>query len=833
MWNPFTGIGTPFFADVQQTSLSLSNIIYLLFGTALGANIFHILQLSLAGFFMYLYINEVLRKRYVGIIVGVIFAFSSMIGGGRIEHTTIITTIVFFPLILFFLERYKSTKREKYIVFSSIAMAIHFLSGFTQIVLYYDIVFFVYFIYICYQLKYSIRTILVKLFKWVLPYLLLIAVQLLPTLQLMRQSGRGEVSFEFFSLLSYDLRILLMMLFPYGYLDNIEPLGAYASSGIDIEIYIGIIPVIYLMYSMIFHFKDKFIQLISGIMVFAFFYGMAPNIPYISKVVYSIPIIGSFRVSARMLSVFLICGLILFGYTLSKLNDKIEIKRLIKFSGLFTIIILFCAFVLISAFSQSAIPPEISSHYTWNSGVFLPVIYLCCVNLVGLVILYFANSKKYASYLIIGLICVITVVDVGKYSILNNTNSSKDALRDNNPQNVQSLISNTPFYRSFALLQSPEQYYDNQINIAKIQRNLLSESMFYNSYITFIDQKLNNFNIAETVVYPSTVNSLDSRNDLISMMSIRYILDAWNQGVSSSIVTDEVEKQILSESELILLNNESQLSVKAYPVTLEPNSAYKVDITMSVSDSPQLFYVDFYSDTYDDPKQDGTFGNFSSEISEYTTVIQTGDEVPSDGVNFRIISQSATDINIKKITIDKLKVTKDTYQKVLSEDGIDVYENTNAKPILFVPKYVKSVDSYNLLYDNERIERLDENSFIKDFNHDMDLTRVNSEITNIVQKYNSISAVITSDDDTFINHSQLSYPGWKAYVDGVQVPIYNVNNLIQGTEVPAGTHQISFVFDPEDVKIGAILSLSGVVLCLYYLYYESIRTWLKRKKGDV
>ncbi|MNW42343.1 Bacterial membrane protein YfhO [compost metagenome] len=830
LWNPFVALGTPFLSDVQQTVFSPFNLIYLVFDTIIGFNFTHILQLTFAGFFMFLYINELFGKKNIGVIIGFIFAFSSMIGGARIDHTVIISTIIFCPLILFFLERYKSTGKDKYLVYSSIGMAIQFLSGFTQIVIYFDIVYFVYFIYVSRFLKFNLKMILTKLIKWLAPYILLCAVQWIPTLQLMGQSNRDAVSYEFFSVLAYDLRILFMMIFPYGYLSSYEPFGSYASSGVDIEIYIGIVPLIYLLYAIVYHYKDKFVKLISIIMIGTFIFGMAPNIPYLGKLIYSIPIIGSFRVSARVISIFLICGLILFGYTLSKLNKKEEIIKLFKFSAFLTIIVLSNVYILKSTFSQPSIPAEISVHYALKGEVFLNVIILCFVNLIGLGLLCYRSNKGNLRQAILLILCIATIIDVGKYSIIKGTTPSDNILNDHTPQKVQKLIKEDGLnYRSFAMIDSSEQVYDDQMKIAKLQRNMIQKQMFFNSYMTFYDEKYKNYNINETLLYPSTINSLNTRNDLISMMSIRYINDAWNHAFSTRIPTNEVEKNILTEGDLSILGNDSQLSVTSYPVKLEPNSAYKVTIEMTATEMPELFYVDFYNDTYDNPAQDGSFDGITIGKNNYSTVIQTGSEVPLNQVYFRLISQSSSDMKISNIKIEKVKLDN-IYKQVLNEDGVTVYENLNAKPILYTPTHVKAVNSFDSLYSENSMGRLDEYSYIEGFNHDMDLSQVNTNITNIVQKNNSITASVISDKDTFINHSQLSYPGWKAYVDGKQVPVYNVNNLIQGAQVPKGKHQITFVYDPLDVKLGFLLTMVGIALSGYYLFSPTLRRYFKDKR---
>ncbi|MFP6640154.1 MAG: YfhO family protein, partial [Myxococcota bacterium] len=56
------------------------------------------------------------------------------------------------------------------------------------------------------------------------------------------------------------------------------------------------------------------------------------------------------------------------------------------------------------------------------------------------------------------------------------------------------------------------------------------------------------------------------------------------------------------------------------------------------------------------------------------------------------------------------------------------------------------------------------------------------------------------------------YPGWRASVDGEPVPIYAANHLFRGVAVGAGVHEVRFLYEPSSVRIGAGLSLLGVVV---------------------
>jgi len=55
--------------------------------------------------------------------------------------------------------------------------------------------------------------------------------------------------------------------------------------------------------------------------------------------------------------------------------------------------------------------------------------------------------------------------------------------------------------------------------------------------------------------------------------------------------------------------------------------------------------------------------------------------------------------------------------------------------------------------------------------------------------------------------SQIYYPGWKATIDGKEVPVYPVDYALTGILAPEGEHAIRFFFQPRSFRIGAMLSL--------------------------
>jgi len=55
------------------------------------------------------------------------------------------------------------------------------------------------------------------------------------------------------------------------------------------------------------------------------------------------------------------------------------------------------------------------------------------------------------------------------------------------------------------------------------------------------------------------------------------------------------------------------------------------------------------------------------------------------------------------------------------------------------------------------------------------------------------------------------YPGWHALVDGQEVPLYRADYYLRAVEVPSGTHQVEFSFDPVSFKVGAAVSLASAL----------------------
>jgi len=72
--------------------------------------------------------------------------------------------------------------------------------------------------------------------------------------------------------------------------------------------------------------------------------------------------------------------------------------------------------------------------------------------------------------------------------------------------------------------------------------------------------------------------------------------------------------------------------------------------------------------------------------------------------------------------------------------------------------------------------------------------------------------------------------GWKASVDDKPADHFRANYVLRGMTLPAGSHTVTFMFDPESYRIGNRVSLAGSVVLLAFLLLAAFPL-LKKRNG--
>src|SRR5262249_46937688 len=91
----------------------------------------------------------------------------------------------------------------------------------------------------------------------------------------------------------------------------------------------------------------------------------------------------------------------------------------------------------------------------------------------------------------------------------------------------------------------------------------------------------------------------------------------------------------------------------------------------------------------------------------------------------------------------------------------------------------------------------------------------NARVQVLEKEMNEYRLRVKSSEPAVVVASQMFYPGWKATVDGAQIPVYPVNVALTGVIVPGGEHDVRLFFQPASFRIGFLISLvSTAVACV-------------------
>ena len=840
LWNKYLSNGVPFAGDISNHAFYIIGIIFSWLPDKLYLYTFYAFHISLGAFFTYLYLKEIGCGKLSSLCIGFIYLLSIQMGGMRKGHLMIITCIVYLPVILYFIEKYFKTNKIKWLIISSFAMAMQFYNAFIQDVMYTDIIVFIYLFVIGIHKRMSIKKMLYHGVIWICTYFGLIAMQLIPTYEMLKEYGKAgssEMIYDIFASYSIHFIKLLQMLFPYIFGDNVyESFGAYKSSGLDIELFLGHFILLFVIFGIIKNFRDFRVRLSAFIMAGTFLFAAQTQIEPLSKLLFHIPIIRNMRAPSRILFVFIFFAYVICGITLSKLREQENIKSLYKLTTkfiavVFLILITAIVSVLIIVGSSGFPGEQIAKIYDYFSKAFVKdsIFLLLIVTLIFL--LYQASFRFTGSRYnhVLNIFCLsvmlITIVQTFPFT----TQSSPASLGGLLPNDAAShkLVNDVGNYKIWEALPS-----GNSTSIISLNSGMSKGLSSINAYISINNPRIyrlfsQEYNAATNssgllIGSIKAIQNLKCQNDLLSMLGVKYIIDSSDflQHDNSILDFKGVEEQILVENEIIVPNTNGQLYVYSKEIKVYPDTLYKVSFEGDFHGTEKdIYYVDFYAgESYDSLLQQAPL-ILTEDRKNYNAYIYSGES--PDIVNVRFVGINYCGGTIHNFTVSEVEdeIIENVYIPYYSDESTKIYLNTNAKDVIYTPKTVESINSVEDIYTNVFNYSLDETSYIENFKN-IDLTDTNTEISAIDFKNNSIRAEVSSSTDTFVNFSQNYYPGWKAYVNGKQVPIYMVNGLIQGIEVPAGDSTIEFIFRPASIFIGGAISLITLLTAMLIIIIE-------------
>lgn len=91
--------------------------------------------------------------------------------------------------------------------------------------------------------------------------------------------------------------------------------------------------------------------------------------------------------------------------------------------------------------------------------------------------------------------------------------------------------------------------------------------------------------------------------------------------------------------------------------------------------------------------------------------------------------------------------------------------------------------------------------------------------------------VETAANGVFVQ-SEAFYPGWKAYLDGREVPIMRADYALRAVELPAGRHVLEIRYVPLNFWAGLLVSLlTLMVIAAIVVYAPGGKCLVRRRSG--
>jgi membrane protein YfhO len=405
LWNPYIFGGIPLFASAQGGLLFPPNWFYLLFEPQAATNLMVVTSYMIAALGAYLYA----RRAGASVAGSIVTSLAWQWGGflvGQIGHINVVQTGACLPWILWALDGYGLTGRRKWGVLLAVFVALQTFVGHQQTLCYSLLLAAAYAVANAYTLRESRARYL-----WSLAFLaagvLLAAVQILPTFELLRNSLRADSSYDFFTSFSLPPKMLATLVAPYvagggdGRLFRAPYVGPPYYG--EMAAYVGALGLMLAVCAVVFKrdARTKFWTAAALVCLTLALGRYAPLKFY--KLIYYVPVLNLFRVPARHLLEVEFALAVLAGRGLTALAAARTDERVRRRATLVAVCAVLLTFVVVTLgrpdeFKLARQAPVSLMH---APELFVPVVVIC---LSAWALWAFARGRRGATALLVALL---------------------------------------------------------------------------------------------------------------------------------------------------------------------------------------------------------------------------------------------------------------------------------------------------------------------------------------------------------------------------------------------------------------------------------------------
>lgn len=778
--------------------------------------------------YFFLYLRELKCSTTVSFAVSFCYLMSIHLGGIRKSHLGIVLAVAMLPVILYYIERYFSQDKLRCLVASAAVFALQFIIGGVQFALYTGVFAVAYLLMFGIEKKMPIGKMVRHGLVWGLTFLGLIAPNILPTLEqnsFYGAAGAAGSTYEYFTMGSIHPIKLLQMIFPKIFGGQVfQAYGIYNSSEMDIELFLGFAILLLAIFGAVFYFRKPRVRFLLVSMTLTFVYCALGSIPKVGELLYRIPYINSFRCPARALFLFIFMVFVLAALGLRALGEENGAVKFRKFSSRFLVGTLLVVGVtlasvyLYAGISQNFTADSLNEIDTYVKSNLLKDLIWVTVIVVGInLLLKKGQAIPYISQITCGAVALSVLIQVYPYTT-RTTASSVSELYATDPVSaaLSEEVGNYKVWDAFQGIDgSHKSIISQNSGVSKNIASINSYVPFNNPYLYRLFSQESNTPMNNTGLMTGSLKAeqnVRAQNSLLSMLGVKYLIDSSNIiRTNPTYYSFSGEKETIRQPGAVSLpNSAGEIAVYQEPFACKDGRTYEIQFECKVS-VEQTIHIDFYGGAnYDWAEQEVTIV-LKPGVTTYTATLNAGNCSQGENIVWRILSWSTEDVVLENFTITERKAEEKEYVLWNSALAEDIFINPDARDVLYVPDAIQNIQDIEDIYTNTPLYQLDRINYVPGA-VDQQLSPEQVAIGQINFDSNQITAEVSSQVDTFVNFSQCFYPGWNAYVDGEKVEIHQVNGLIMGMEVPAGTHTIAFVYQPTVFWVGVGIACSTVVI---------------------
>lgn len=330
LWNPYMFSGMPLFGAAQAGVLFPLNWFYLIFSSPVATNLMMLSTYMVAALGAYLYARRSGASIAGAAATSLVWQWSAFMVA-KVGQTNVVQTAALLPWVLWAVDRYGMAGKRSHGVVLALLVALQIFAGHQQTFAYSFLLAAAYAIVMARTSARQERRSYLRALVLLSTGVILAAVQILPTVELWRNSLRATASYDFFSSFSLPPRFVLTLFAPFvmgggdGHLFRAPYIGpAFVGEYIA---YVGAATIMLALVALLLKpdTRTKFWAVLSVVCLALAIGRFLPLNIY--KLVYYIPVLNLFRVPARHLMEVEFALAVLAGRGLTAIAARSQSER--------------------------------------------------------------------------------------------------------------------------------------------------------------------------------------------------------------------------------------------------------------------------------------------------------------------------------------------------------------------------------------------------------------------------------------------------------------------------------------------------------------------------